>query len=151
MRGEDTQLVSIKSRPHKQVSWQSLSTSSHKAQPYRGSEGTCGHALCPWQALSVLSCPEVTTLMAHPPNFLCLSRVIPNVITHLPLVTFPLSPSRLQSLPSSKTYLLNTYHVPDTSLSTRVPIVRKQKWTRISRVLRYRGKDRYESNNQASI
>ena len=151
MRGKNTWLVSIKSRPQKQVSWQSLGTCSHKAQPYRGSEGTCGHALCPWQALSVLSCPEVTTVMAHPPNCLRLFRVIPNVITHLPSVTFPLSPSRLQSLLSSKTYLLSTYYLPDTILSTRVPIVRKQKWPRISRVLRYRGKDRYESNNQASI
>ena len=60
-----------------------------------------------------------------------LTQVIPNVINHLLSVTLPLSPSRLQSLLSSRTYLLSTYYVPDTTLSTRSPIVRKQKWTQI--------------------
>ena len=188
------------------------------AQLFRGAECVCRHAFCPQQALSVVSCPEVSTVLAHPPNclplshawshlshvWLCnhmdwsppgssvhgilqarilewvtipyprgasqprdwthtsydscvagglslgllgklsphLTQVIPNVINHLPSVTLPLSPSRLQSLLSSRTYLLSTYYVPDTALSTTSPIDRKQKWTQIPWAAQYRGEDR---------
>lgn len=64
------------------------------APPYRSTEGVCELALCPWHVLSILSCPEVTTVVAHPPNRLHLSQVISNVITYLPSVTFSLGPFR---------------------------------------------------------
>ena len=36
------------------------------AQPFRGSECVCRHAFCPQQALSVLSCPEVSMSTSFP-------------------------------------------------------------------------------------
>lgn len=122
MRGKITQLGIMKSRPWKQSPDTIWHACPHMTQPYRGTEGACGHVLCatmpfpfsPAQRSSLLW-PTHQTACIFPGSF---QRSWPTCPRLLFLCTLPGYKVSLGFLPS-KNYLFKHYYVPDTALSTK--------------------------------